>query len=166
MNLGNSPPPDTPQQQEALPSYEETIETQFQKKYSLRYPQIFARTVHAVDMDTGRPAYIKRTRGFSGSRSQYYIAQGPQTAATATAAAADGNGNGRGAVHTGEQLVWCCARERQGFELAFSREAVEEDTGDEGLEVPGVPHEEEQPAEDIVEIVGMDDDVIGTTEAL
>ncbi|KAJ1827313.1 hypothetical protein LPJ56_001729, partial [Coemansia sp. RSA 2599] len=69
MNLGNSPPSDTPQQQEALPSYEETIETQFQKKYSLWYPQIFARTVHAVDMDTGRPAYIKRARGFSGSRS-------------------------------------------------------------------------------------------------
>ncbi|KAJ2223381.1 hypothetical protein IWW45_008360 [Coemansia sp. RSA 485] len=107
MNLGNAPPPDPPnqqhQQQEALPSYEETIETQFQKRYTLRYPQVFTRTVHAIDTDTRRLAYVKKARGFNtGSRSQYY--------------------------NDMERLLWCCSRERNGLELVFSREAVSDNT--------------------------------------
>ncbi|KAJ1827351.1 hypothetical protein LPJ73_008794, partial [Coemansia sp. RSA 2703] len=130
-----------------LPTYEETV--MFRKHYQLRYPQLLSRTVHAVDSDQAHPAYIKRAHGLSTSRSTYY--------------AVDAGGS--------ERAVWRCRRERQGFELVFTRageqrreESVqrEENVAD----VADLEEEAQEAEEEELMDAGAVDDIIGTTEAL
>ncbi|KAJ2349327.1 hypothetical protein IWW50_005819 [Coemansia erecta] len=81
---------------EAPPTYEETLETLLRKRYILKRPQILSRTVHAVDVDTGKQAYTKKMKGLSSSKMLFY-------------------------AHGDTDVVWSCKREQQGFELVFSR---------------------------------------------
>ncbi|KAJ2780044.1 hypothetical protein GGI15_003683 [Coemansia interrupta] len=133
-----------------LPTYEETVS--FRKRYVLRYPQVLSRTVHAVDSDLGRTAFLKRTHGLSTSRSTYYMV----------------GGGGNGGVGE-EREVWRCRRERQGFELVFTAagRSADDDDGD-GDEREAVVQEEEEEAVEEEEMAdtGAVDDIIGTTQAL
>ncbi|KAJ2099102.1 hypothetical protein GGI09_002956, partial [Coemansia sp. S100] len=83
---------------EDLPSYEETVLTTPRKRYQLLYPQLISRTVHAIDLDTRQVSYVKRVRGLSSTKTQYYAS---------------------------DRLVWTCRREQNGFELVFTRPSSE-----------------------------------------
>ncbi|KAJ1849373.1 hypothetical protein LPJ70_000513 [Coemansia sp. RSA 2708] len=84
-----------PEDDEGLPTYEETLEALPRKRYVLKHLQMLSRTVHAVDLETGEPAFSKKLKGLSSSKMLFY---------------------GRGSVP-----IWSCRREQQGFELVFSR---------------------------------------------
>ncbi|KAJ1757042.1 hypothetical protein GGH19_000378 [Coemansia sp. RSA 1807] len=81
---------------EAPPTYEETLETWHRKRYELRRPHVLTRTVHAIDLDTGTLAYNRKMAGLLSSKMQFYSGTEPTP-------------------------VWSCRRERDGFELVFSR---------------------------------------------
>ncbi|KAJ1662124.1 hypothetical protein IW140_004994 [Coemansia sp. RSA 1813] len=84
---------------DSLPTYEETLESAVRKKYTLKYPQLISRTVHAVDSESGELAAQKRVKGLLGTKLEFYKG-------------------------TGGQLLWSCRRERQGFELVFTRQVA------------------------------------------
>ncbi|KAJ2814036.1 hypothetical protein H4S07_000205 [Coemansia furcata] len=82
--------------EELLPTYEETLSATPRKRYQLVYPQLISRTVHAIDQDTRQVALVKRVRGLSSTKTQYY-------------------------AHN--RLLWTCLREQQGFELVFTQDS-------------------------------------------
>ncbi|KAJ1796966.1 hypothetical protein LPJ59_003429 [Coemansia sp. RSA 2399] len=88
--------PTTTTTTDLLPTYEETLESAVRKKYTLKYPQLISRTVHASDSETGELAVQKKVKGLLGTKLEF-------------------RGN------ASDQLLWSCRRERQGFELVFSR---------------------------------------------
>ncbi|KAJ1959697.1 hypothetical protein GGI12_004201 [Dipsacomyces acuminosporus] len=88
------------EEMEDLPTYEETIESATRKRYTLKYPQLMSRTVHAIDTDTGTVAYAKKVKGLTPSRMQIF--KGSNTTASSA-------------------LAWDCRRELHGFELVFTR---------------------------------------------
>ncbi|KAJ2403259.1 hypothetical protein GGI23_000051 [Coemansia sp. RSA 2559] len=79
-----------------LPTYEETLESAVRKKYTLKYPQLISRTVHANDSETGELVVQKKAKGLLGKELEFRR-----------------NAN--------DQLLWSCRREKQGFELVFTR---------------------------------------------
>ncbi|KAJ2453277.1 hypothetical protein EV183_002334 [Coemansia sp. RSA 2336] len=81
---------------DALPTYEETLEAAPRKRYILKHPQLLSRTMHAVDLDTNKLAYSKKMKGLSLSKMVFF-------------------------KESSTVPVWSCKRERQGFELVFSR---------------------------------------------
>ncbi|KAI9479177.1 hypothetical protein LPJ78_001287 [Coemansia sp. RSA 989] len=81
---------------DALPTYEETLEAAPRKRYILKHPQLLSRTIHAVDLDTNKLAYSKKMKGLSSSKMVFF-------------------------KENNTVPVWSCKRERQGFELVFSR---------------------------------------------
>ncbi|KAJ2752390.1 hypothetical protein GGI19_003863 [Coemansia pectinata] len=83
---------------EDLPTYEETLSTTPRKRYRILYPQVISRTVHAIDLDNSQVSYVKRVRGLSSTKTQYYAS---------------------------DRLVWTCRREQNGFELVFTRPSSE-----------------------------------------
>ncbi|KAJ2552254.1 hypothetical protein EV175_003389 [Coemansia sp. RSA 1933] len=80
-----------------LPTYEETLESAVRKKYTLKYPQLISRTVHAIDSESGELAVQKKVKGLLGTKLEFLR-------------------------NTSDQLLWSCRREKQGFELVFTRQ--------------------------------------------
>ncbi|KAJ2807402.1 hypothetical protein H4R20_001302 [Coemansia guatemalensis] len=87
---------------EELPTYEETLETAPRKRYLLRPSPSASRTVLAVDVDTDRIVYSKT------------VAAGPSSCPKMIFLEGDSR--------DGSLPIWSCRREKDGFELVFSRQ--------------------------------------------
>lgn len=85
---------------DALPSYEDSVE-QTRLKYQLKYPKLISRAVHATSLRTGKLVVVKRVKGLTQSKSQFYRATGEEG--------------------EGEEETWSCKRERDGYELIFTK---------------------------------------------
>ncbi|KAJ2161046.1 hypothetical protein GGF46_001793 [Coemansia sp. RSA 552] len=86
-----------PPGEDLLPSYEETLETAPRKQYTLRRTHTMSRTVQAVERDTERVAYTKKTKMLPSSRLLFFAGDRQSSP------------------------LWTCKRERHGLELVFSR---------------------------------------------
>ncbi|KAJ2083783.1 hypothetical protein H4R24_000554 [Coemansia sp. RSA 988] len=87
---------------EELPTYEETLETAPRKRYILRPSTSTPRTVMAIDADTDRIVYRKTMAAETSSCPKMIFLDG------------DSRDN--------SLPIWSCRRERDGFELVFSRQ--------------------------------------------